>query len=246
MILDLGGNKIGEVAQWLRGIKDLQVLSIIGQVEEKTATYVLHDAHCLFGLGDEFVLGLFDFFLSLRAQLLGLTFLLSGISNLEGRAVRASLDSIKGQACLLDVLACAGREHEVGVQSGCPSVEEVALNLCILSKPGFANTLLSKRVFLESRSEGVFSGTSVLLVQQLAAGETGTSNGVVESLRLRLRRGGGSQGSLCLGRRACRGQKADLFANGAAKVLERLLDVGGVIVGFVGILGSAIIESAFN
>lgn len=78
----------------------------------------------------------------------------------------------------------------------------------------------------------------MLLVQKLAASQTGTSDSMVESLGLGLGAGRSSEGGLRFGGRGCRGQKLDLFADGTAEILEGLLDVGRVIVGLVGVLGA--------
>lgn len=61
---------------------------------------------------------------------------------------------------------------------------------------------------------------------------------MVECLGLRLGAGRSSEGSLRLSGRGCRRQKLNLFADGAAEILEGLLDVGRVIVGLVRVLGA--------
>jgi hypothetical protein len=79
----------------------------------------------------------------------------------------------------------------------------------------------------------------VVLVQDLATGQTSTGNGMAEGLGLRLSGRGGYQGCLGFGGRCGAGEQLDLLADGAAEVLEGLLDVGRVIVGLVGVVGAA-------
>lgn len=79
----------------------------------------------------------------------------------------------------------------------------------------------------------------MVLVKQLAAGQTRAGNRMVESLGLRLRGRRGNKSSLGFGRRGSRRKKRDLFADSAAKVLERLLDIRGVVVCFVLVLRTA-------
>jgi hypothetical protein len=78
----------------------------------------------------------------------------------------------------------------------------------------------------------------VVLVEELAASQTGTSDSMAECLRLRLGGGRSDEGSLGFGGRGSRREEADLFADGATKILESLLDVGGVVVGLVRVLGA--------
>jgi len=80
----------------------------------------------------------------------------------------------------------------------------------------------------------------MLLLEQLAAGQTGASNGMVEGLWLWFSRWRSSKGSLSFSRRGCSRQEVDLFTNGAAEVAEAFLEVRGIIIGFVGILGAVI------
>lgn len=59
---------------------------------------------------------------------------------------------------------------------------------------------------------------------------------MAESLWLRLGSGRSNEGGLSLSRRGGRRKEGDLFADGAAKILEGLLDIRGVVVGLVGVL----------
>lgn len=59
---------------------------------------------------------------------------------------------------------------------------------------------------------------------------------MAEGLRLRLGSWGSDESCLGLGRRGRGREEGDLFADGAAKVLESLLDVRRVVVGLVRIL----------
>lgn len=56
---------------------------------------------------------------------------------------------------------------------------------------------------------------------------------MAECLRLRLRGRGCGEGSLRFGGGGRRGKELDLLADGSAKVVEGLADVGRVVVGFV-------------
>lgn len=76
----------------------------------------------------------------------------------------------------------------------------------------------------------------MLLVQELAASQGGAGDGMGERLGLGLRGGRGSQGGLGLGRRRGRREEGDLLADGATEVVERLGDVGWVVIGFLGVL----------
>lgn len=59
---------------------------------------------------------------------------------------------------------------------------------------------------------------------------------MAEGLGLRLRGWGSDERGLSLSRGVGRRQEGDLFAYGPAEVLERLLDIGWVVVGLVGVL----------
>lgn len=61
---------------------------------------------------------------------------------------------------------------------------------------------------------------------------------MVEGLGLGLCGRRGSQGSLGLCGGGGLGEELDLFLDSTAKVVEGLADVGGIIVGFVGVLGA--------
>ena len=69
--------------------------------------------------------------------------------------------------------------------------------------------------------------------EQLAAGERGASDGVGEGLRLGLRAGRSGEGRLSFAGRFGVGKEIDLFSDGTSEVVERLADVGRVVVGFV-------------
>lgn len=109
-----------------------------------------------------------------------------------------------------------------------------------MRQTGLTNTLLGQSILLQSGSERVLASAGVLLVEQLGAGQAGTGNGMVEGLRLGLRGRGRGQSSLCFGGSGRRRKQLDLLANGATKILEGLLDVGGVVIGFIGVLGAVI------
>lgn len=56
---------------------------------------------------------------------------------------------------------------------------------------------------------------------------------MAEGLGLGLRGGGSDEGGLSLSGGGSGGKEGDLLADGATEILEALLDVGRVIVGFV-------------
>lgn len=201
-----------------------------------TTTHVLHDTNGLLGLSDKLVLSLLNLLLGLRAQLLLVVGLIALAAEAESGTLGVGLDSIKREARVLNVLTGAGSETQVGVKGSVPTSEEAALNLGILGKTGLANTLAGKRILLQGRRKRVFTGTSVVLVQELAARQTGAGDSMAESLGLGLGSGRSDEGGLGFGRGGRGGEEADLLADGAAKVLESLLDVRGVVVCLVGVL----------
>lgn len=160
-------------------------------------------------------------------------------SELEGGSLGVGLNGIQGESRLLDVLAGAGSEVNVSVQGGVPASEETALDLGVLGESGLSDTLHGEGVLLEGSGQGILASTGVVLVQDLATGQTSTGNGMAEGLGLRLSGRGGYQGCLGFGGRCGTGEQLDLLADGAAEVLEGLLDVGRVIVGLVGVVGAA-------
>lgn len=157
-------------------------------------------------------------------------------AQLESGTLGVSFDGIQGEARVLNVLAGAGSESQVGVEGSVPTGEETALDLGILGKTSLTNTLAGKRILLQGGCEGVLSGTGVVLVEELAASQTGASDSMAECLRLRLGGRRSDEGSLSFGGRGSRREEADLFADGATKILESLLDVRGVVVGLVRVL----------
>lgn len=70
----------------------------------------------------------------------------------------------------------------------------------------------------------------------MAAGEGGASDGVGEGFGLGLRAGGSGEGRLGFGGGFGVGEEVDLVGYGASEVVEGLADVGGVVIGFVGVL----------
>ena len=204
----------------------------------RLTTYVLHNADGLFSRRDELVLSLLDLLLSLGAQLLrGVRVVVArGPGQLPGVAPGAGLDRIEGETSLLDVLARAGREHQVGVQGGVPASQKPALDLGILGEAGLANTLAGQGILLQGGRERILARAGVLLVQKLRAGQTRARQGVVKRLGLRLSGWGCDQGSLGFGGGSGAGEKVHLLANGAAEILEGLLDIGRIVVGLVGVL----------
>lgn len=125
----------------------------------------------------------------------------------------ASLDGVKHQAGVLNILARLSSEHQVGVEGGVPAGEEAGLDLSILGQASLANLLLCQSILLQCSCKRVL--TLGALRECLGAGKGGTGDRVVEGLRLGLCGRRGCQGSLCLGGRACLGQKLDLLVDSA-------------------------------
>lgn len=161
------------------------------------------------------------------------------MANLESVTLDAGLDSIERQSGVLDVLAGAGRKHDVGVERRVPASKEAALDLGVLGDAGLSNTLHGEGVLLEGSGQRVLASTSVILVQGLATSQTGASNGMAEGLGLGLGGRRSDKSGLSLGGGGGGGKERNLFANGASEVLESLLDIGRVVVSLVGILGAA-------
>lgn len=162
----------------------------------KSGTHVLHDTDGLLSLSDKLVLSLLNLLLGLGAKLLLLRLTSSTLTNLESVTLDASLDSIERQSGVLNVLAGAGRKHDVGVERRVPASKEAALDLGVLGDAGFSNTLHGEGVLLEGSGQRVLTSTSVVLVQGLATSQTGASNGMAEGLGLGL--GGRRSDKSCL------------------------------------------------
>lgn len=155
---------------------------------------------------------------------------------LPGRSLGLRLRNIQRQAGIFDTFARARRKHDVCVQRSVPSGEEPALDLRILCQPSLANSFLGQGELLEGGGKRVLARGAVLLVKELGAGEGGASHSMGEGLGLRLRGWGSRQGRLSLGGVCSGGEQVDFLADGSAEVVEGLLHVGWVVVGFVGVL----------
>ena len=79
------------------------------------------------------------------------------------------------------------------------------------------------------------------LVEKLARSQRGASDGMGECLGLGLGRWWGFECGLGFGWRASMRQKLDFVCYRAGKVREGFADVGRVVVGFVGVLGSVLL-----
>jgi hypothetical protein len=143
------------------------------------------------------------------------------------------LDSVEREPRLLDIRTGASGEAQVGVERRVPASQEAALDLRVLGETGLAHPLHGESIFLQRGGERVLTTAGVLLVQGLAGGERGASDGVRERLGLGLGRGRRGQGRLGFGRGGRVGEEVHFLRDGAAEVLEGLLDVGRVVVGFV-------------
>lgn len=159
---------------------------------------------------------------------------------LAGQTERATayirLCSIEAQARVLDRLARARGEHDVGVQRRAPSRKELALDSRVLREPRLADLLAGDGELFEGGRERVLGCARVFARQRVRGVDGRAGDGVAEGLGLRLCGGGSGEGRLGFGRGGGGGEQLDFFADGAAQVVEGLADVGGVVVGFVGVL----------
>lgn len=76
----------------------------------------------------------------------------------------------------------------------------------------------------------------MILMQQLTACQTGAGDSMAKGLGLGLSTWRSNQGSLCFCGGSRGRKKRNLLADGAAKVLECLLNIRWVVVGFVRVL----------
>lgn len=251
MELQLSGDQIGQVTQWLGSIKDLVQATLVTWDEiqklvrhrgtkKKTRekrnktkkkwqrkTYVFHHAHSFLSLANKLILGLLDLSTSILAQVIQIA---------VGSRLFASLDRIKHQTGVLDVLTCLSSEHQVGVEGGVPTGQEAGLDLGILGQTSLADLLLGQGVLLQCSGKRIL--TLGALRKRLRASEGGAGDRVVESLGLGLCRRRRCQGGLGLSGRSCLGQQLNLLVDGTAQVIEGLANVGRVVVGLVGVLGA--------
>lgn len=232
--LKLSGDQIGQVAQGLGGIKDLLQAILVPQKgfqgakkRKSTRTYVLHHANSLLGLANKLIFGLLDLRTGILAQVVQVA---------VGTGLFASLDRVKHQAGVLNILARLSSEHQVSVKGGVPAGQEAGLDLSILGETSLANLLLGQSILFQGSCKRVL--TLGALRECLGAGEGGTGDRVVEGLGLGLCGRRSCQGSLCLSGRGCLGQELDLLVDSTAQVIEGLADVGRVVVGLVGVLGA--------
>ena len=195
-------------------------------------TDILHNADCFLSLSDKLILRLLNLSTGLLTQTVQIT---------TSSRLLASLDRIQHKPGILNVLTRLGRKHQVGVERRVPASQEPRLDLSILRQTGLAHLLRSQGVFLQRVRQGVFAGST--LGQGLRSSQGGAGNGVVEGLGLGLRGRRGSQGSLGLCGGGGLGEKLNLLVDGASQVIEGFANIGGIIVGFVGVLGAGVVES---
>ena len=202
--------------------------------------YVLHDANSLLRLSDELVLSLLNLGTGLLAQLFLHTIFAASLLSGESKSTTlgVGLGGIKVQARVLDGLAGACRKHDVGVQSGAPAGQEPALDLSILRQPGLADLLAGDGKLLESSGKRILASARLLTGKHVGAVQRSAGDGMAEGLGLGLRGGRCSEGGLSLSWRGSGRQEVDLLGDGTAEVVEGLADVGGVVVGLVGVLGA--------
>ena len=197
-------------------------------------TYILHNPHRLLRLPHELILLVLDL-----GALLGADLLLVRIHALAGRILRFPFRRIQAESCILHRAPGPRRELDVRIQRRAPPGQELVLDAGILCQTRLAHFLLGQSVFLQCRSKRLFGRTRVRGVQGLRPRERGAGDGVVEGFGLRLCGGWGGEGGLGFGRRRGVGEEGYFFRDGAAEVVEGLGDVGRVVVGFFGVLGTA-------
>ena len=149
------------------------------------------------------------------------------------RNLRLRLRSIQTQPRVLHRSPRLRREHQVGIQRRGPSRQKALLDLCVLCQSSLPDPFFRKSILLEGGSKRVFPGASIGLVEDLRPSKGCASNGVVEGFGLGLGGRRSGQGCLGLGGRGGGGEEMNLFGYGAAQVVERFADVGGVVVCFV-------------
>jgi hypothetical protein len=199
--------------------------------------HILHDTDRLLRLPDKLILSLFNLRPRLLGQILFPAILAPRLARqIEDGPLRARLGRIETQSRVLDGLARARRKLDIRVQRRAPARQEAALNLRVLSEPRLAHLLARDGVLLERGGERVFAGRRLLLGEQVRGVESGAGDGVGEGLGLGLCRGRGGQGGLRFGGGRGVGEEVDFLRDGAAEVGDGLADVGGVVVGLVGVL----------
>ena len=90
------------------------------------------------------------------------------------------------------------------------------MDLGVLCKSGLTDTLTGQCVLLERSCEWVLSCAGMLLLKQLAAGQGGAGDGMIEGLWLWLRRWRSCESGLSFGGRGRGGKEVDLLADGTA------------------------------
>lgn len=179
VVLELGGNEFGKVAERLGGVEDLSgergleirlhLKTRHFLMERASEAYILHDANGLFSLANKLVLGLLDPGAGLFAQLLLQAVLATGglAGEFEGAALCVGLCGIEVESRVLDGLAGAGGKHDVGVEGGAPASQEPALDGGVLGEPGLSDLLAGKGVLLEGCSQRVLASAGVLARQSV-------------------------------------------------------------------------------
>lgn len=154
----------------------------------------------------------------------------------ESASLDVGLGGVQVESRVFHCLAGTCGEHDVGVECSTPASEELALDLGILCQPSLSDLFAGNGKLLERSGERVLASTGVLSLQSVRAVHCGAGNSVAEGLGLRLCGRGCGKSSLCFGGGGCGGEELDLLADGAAKVVEGLADVGRVVVSFVRVL----------
>lgn len=193
-----------------------------------STTNILHDADSLLGLSHKLILGLFNFHSRFLWQIVQVT-MRSGL--LRG------LDRIKRKARVLHITTSFGSEAQVRVEGSVPPCQEARLNLSVLRQTSLANLFRRQGELLQRSGQGILAGG--VLGDQLRSRQRRTSNGMAEGLGLRLGGRRRRQGRLGLGGGGGMREQLDFFANGATEVIEGFANIRRIVVGFVGVLGTA-------
>jgi len=200
------------------------------------ATHILHDTDCLFSLRDKLVLLGLDLGPSILSQMVIAKLITRGAN--EPRSGLLALGGVEAQARILDAAPGARGELDAGVEGGGPAGQELGLDGRVLGQPRLAHLLLRDRVLLQPRRQRVFRAGLFDAAERRRRRQRRARDGVVEGLGLWFcgrRRGHG-----CCGFRGggCAAEEADLFGDGAAKVIERFANVARVVVGLMRVLGA--------
>ena len=197
-------------------------------------THILHNADGLFSLRNKLVLLGLDLGPSILSQMVIAQIITSGGN--EPRSALLAFCGIEAQPRILDAAPRARRKLDAGVKRGGPAGQELGLDGGVLGQARLADLLLRDRVLLQARRQRVFRAGLFDAAERRRRRQRRARDGVVEGLGLWFCGGWRSHGRCGFRGGGCAAEEADLFGDGAAKVIERLANVARVVVGFVRVL----------